>query len=64
MNVLLRQVKCADESADEIINKAAEHKINLRKLDSEHVSVALMLIKRITVSYSSGNFEVGTVAKR
>ena len=61
-------MKCADGSADEIIKKAAEHKINLRKLDSEHVSVALMLIERIIVSYSSGNFtrveiEAGTVRK-
>jgi hypothetical protein len=31
-------VKCVNGSADEIMNKAAAHKINLRKLDNDHVS--------------------------
>lgn len=38
----LHQVKCVDGSADEIMKKAAAHKINLRKLDSGHVSVVLI----------------------
>ena len=37
------QVKCADGSADEIMKKAAVHKINLRKLDSNHVREVIIL---------------------
>jgi hypothetical protein len=30
-------VKCVVVSADEVMKKAAAHKINLRRLDSDHV---------------------------
>lgn len=35
------KVKCVNGSADEIMNKAAAHKINLRKLDNDHVGVSM-----------------------
>ncbi|XP_046850922.1 glycine dehydrogenase (decarboxylating), mitochondrial-like [Xenia sp. Carnegie-2017] len=35
------KVKCTNTSADEVMKKAAAYKINLRKLDSDHVAVSM-----------------------